>query len=134
MFYWVLNSLCCWLKDFSKTFDVLRKCLNCIIVLFLPNYTLCEMCPNTGFFSGPYFPVFSPSAGKYGSEKTPYLDTFHAVIVSKTLNWEQILILLFDSSIVPVVLVQGNAILGPNYHGYNVLTSSDYFMSSFKFW
>ena len=23
--------------------------------------------------------VFSPSAGKYGPEKTPYLDTFHAV-------------------------------------------------------
>ena len=28
-------------------------------------------------FSGPYFPVF-------GAEKTPYLDTFHAV---GTLNW-----------------------------------------------
>ena len=27
-----------------------------------------------GVFSGPYFPVFGP-------EKTPYLDTFHAVIV-----------------------------------------------------
>ena len=24
--------------------------------------------------------VFSPSAGKYGPEKTPYLDTFHAVL------------------------------------------------------
>ena len=23
--------------------------------------------------------VFSPNAGKYGPEKTPYLDTFHAV-------------------------------------------------------
>ena len=32
-----------------------------------------------GVFSGPYFPVFSPNAGKYGPEKTPYLDTFHAV-------------------------------------------------------
>ena len=30
-------------------------------------------------FSGPYFPVFSPNAGKYGLEKTPYLVTFHAV-------------------------------------------------------
>ena len=29
-------------------------------------------------FSGPYFPVFSPNTGKYGPEKTPYLDTFHA--------------------------------------------------------
>ena len=26
-----------------------------------------------------YLSVFSPSAGKYGPEKTPHLDTFHAV-------------------------------------------------------
>ena len=26
-------------------------------------------------FSVPYFPVFSPNTGKYGPEKTPYLDT-----------------------------------------------------------
>ena len=41
-----------------------------------------------GVFSGPYFPIFglnteiyifSPNIGKYGPEKTPYLDTFHAV-------------------------------------------------------
>ena len=31
-------------------------------------------------FSGPYFPVFSPNTGKYGSEKASYLDTFHAVL------------------------------------------------------
>ena len=37
-----------------------------------------------GVFSGPYFPIFSPNTGKYGQEKTSYLDTFHAVIV--TLN------------------------------------------------
>ena len=56
-----------------------------------------------GVFSGPYFPafglnteryavrrdteylsVFSPNAGKYGPEKTPYLDTFHAVCFSST--------------------------------------------------
>ena len=24
--------------------------------------------------------VFSPNAGKYGAEKAPYLDTFHAVL------------------------------------------------------
>ena len=30
--------------------------------------------------SGPYFPVFSQNTGKYGSEITPYLDTFHAVL------------------------------------------------------
>ena len=32
-----------------------------------------------GVFSGLYFPVFSPDTGKYGPEKTLYLDPFHAV-------------------------------------------------------
>ena len=31
-------------------------------------------------FSGPYFPVFELNTGKYGPEKTPYLDTFLAVV------------------------------------------------------
>ena len=34
-----------------------------------------------GVFSGPYFSVFSPNAGKYVPEKAPYIDTFHAVEV-----------------------------------------------------
>ena len=50
------------------------------------------MCPNTEFFLVRIFPhsdwirrdkkylsIFSPNAGKYRPEKTPYLDTFHAV-------------------------------------------------------
>ena len=32
-----------------------------------------------GVIFGPYFPVFGLDAGKYGPEKTPYLNTFHAV-------------------------------------------------------
>ena len=40
---------------------------------FEEKLTLQEKCPNTGVFSGPYFPVFSPNTGKYGPEKTPYL-------------------------------------------------------------
>ena len=32
-----------------------------------------------GVFSGPYFPVFRLNTGKYGREKPPSLDTFHAV-------------------------------------------------------
>ena len=32
-----------------------------------------------GFFSDPYFPVFSPNTGKHRPEKTPYLGTFHVV-------------------------------------------------------
>ena len=34
-----------------------------------------------GAFSGPYFTVFSPNTGKHVPEKTPYLDTLHAVFV-----------------------------------------------------
>ena len=32
----------------------------------------------------PYLSVFSPNAGKYEPEKTPYLETFHAVRVFRT--------------------------------------------------
>ena len=31
----------------------------------------------------PYLSVFSPNAGKCGTEKTPYLDIFHAVTLHK---------------------------------------------------
>ena len=30
-------------------------------------------------FSGPYFPEFRLNTGKYGPEKTPYLNNFHEV-------------------------------------------------------
>ena len=43
-----------------------------------------------GVFSGPYFPVFSPNTGKYGPEKTPYLDTFHAVLTVKFVKYHMI--------------------------------------------
>ena len=36
-----------------------------------------------GVFSSPYFPVFGLNTEKYGPEKTPYLDTFHAAIVQR---------------------------------------------------
>ena len=39
-----------------------------------------KVCKN-GVFSSPYFAVFSPNTGKYGTEKTPYLDTFYEVTV-----------------------------------------------------
>ena len=28
-----------------------------------------------------YLSIFSPNVGKYGPEKTPYLDTFNAVVI-----------------------------------------------------
>ena len=50
-----------------------------------------------GVFSGPYFPAFvqnterygvslriQSKCGKYGPEKTPYFDTFHAVVCLQT--------------------------------------------------
>ena len=49
-----------------------------------------------GDFSGLYFPVFGLNTEKYGSEKTPYLDTFNVVsanlipsILKKFVNWPQ---------------------------------------------
>ena len=39
-----------------------------------------------GVSSGPYFSVFSPNTGKYGPEKTPYLDTFHEVQIAIDVN------------------------------------------------
>ena len=43
--------------------------------------------------------LFSPNAGKYGPEKTPYLDTFHAVII-----WVQALNSRWDSQINSIYL------------------------------
>ena len=33
-----------------------------------------------------YLSVFSPNAGKYRPEKTPYLDTFHTVLMTVLLT------------------------------------------------
>ena len=74
-------------------------------------YSLREKCPNSEFFPvrifahldwirrfAEYLSAFTPNTGKYEPEKTPYLDTFHAVYCLKTgkkiiLNWlPQILI------------------------------------------
>ena len=40
---------------------------------FLPAFSL-----NTEKYG--YLSIFNPNVGKYGPEKTPFLDTFHAVI------------------------------------------------------
>ena len=46
-----------------------------------------------GIFSGPHFPVFRLSTGKYGPEKTPYLDSFHAVTTISQQRKQKILFL-----------------------------------------
>ena len=50
----------------------------------------------------PYSELFSPNAEKYGPEKAPYLDTFHAVqdlMLKQNTIWSflQWLILIFNS-------------------------------------
>ena len=49
-----------------------------------------------GVISGPYFPVFSPNIGKYRPDMTPYLDTFHAVIL-KLFTQERVLVASYTS-------------------------------------
>ena len=44
-----------------------------------------------GVFFGPSFPAFWLNTGKYGPEKTPYLDTFHAVVDRRKRNNETVL-------------------------------------------
>ena len=39
-----------------------------------------------GVFFGPLFPEFGQNTGKYGPEKTPYLDTFHALLTLGDVN------------------------------------------------
>ena len=71
-----------------KTFSNLTSLLNPKMISFTVwNVSI------YGVFSCPYFPafglnaeylsVFCPNLVKYGPEKTPYLDTFHAVFSSK---------------------------------------------------
>ena len=36
----------------------------------------------TEYGENPYLSMLSPNTGKYEAEKTPYLDTFHAVLTS----------------------------------------------------
>ena len=72
-----------------------NQCINPFVL------TLREKCPNTEFFLVLIFPhsdwirrdilylyVFGPNEGKYGPEKIPYLDTFHAVILDFYTLWK----------------------------------------------
>ena len=47
------------------------------------NYITSWKVSKNGVTSGPYFPVFGLSTGKYGPEITPYLDPFHVVYAKK---------------------------------------------------
>ena len=57
-----------------------------ISLLFIYQFTAWKM-SKYGVYSGSYFFVFCPNTGKYGPEVTPYLETFHAVVVSLIICW-----------------------------------------------
>ena len=60
-------------KIYSDTFSVFTCCIKAITAWKVSKYRV---------FSGTYFPVFELNTGKYGPEKTPFLDTFHAVYLA----------------------------------------------------
>ena len=49
-----------------------------------------------------YLSLFNPNVGKYGPEKTPYLDTLHAMIsVGKVLNFFHLIdLMLFSNKVI----------------------------------
>ena len=82
-------------KHLLFTFPFLQNnhCQNCHIPKKATKGSMREKCQNTEFFLAYIFPhsdwirrdtehlsVFSPNTGKYGPEKNPYFDTFHAVV------------------------------------------------------
>ena len=56
--------------------------LPCVKSVQLRSFFLVRIFPHSDWIQKvtEYLFVFSPNAGKYGQEKTPYLDTFHAVL------------------------------------------------------
>ena len=82
--------------DMSKT--VLQLVSNMVMETMFQISTASKVC-KYGVFSDPYFPVFSPNTGKYGPEKTPYLDTFHTVFSIKILLITVIIIFLCNRNI-----------------------------------
>ena len=110
----------------------------------LDKLSLREKCPNTEFFLVCIFPhsdwirrdtylsVFSPNAGKYGLEITPYLDTFHAVsrlhvndALREKFNFDFSVFLFFSS--IDQILILRRA-LGIMLEFYEVLKFSVYFL------
>ena len=118
-----LENLVCFvilLLLFSFSYFEIRPFLLLLTSFSIPNpifliQILPEKCPNTEFFwsifflhsdwirrDAEYLSVFSPSAGKYGPEKTPYLDNFHAVkclpILKVILNLDKFMKILFHTT------------------------------------
>ena len=69
-YFWYL----CFIVNFKKYLAHIKK-KHLIFGIILSAWKVSKY----GVFSGPYFAVFSQIKGKYGPEKTPYLDNFQAV-------------------------------------------------------
>ena len=65
------------LPGFSKILSMSQKYFALVLKLTWTAWKVCKY----KVFSDQYFPVFGLTTGKYGPEKTPYLETFHAVFV-----------------------------------------------------
>ena len=77
-------------SNFFHLFWIFEYCTGYIIfrvLLFFVHFSVLSYtawkASKYGVISGPHFPIFGLNTGKYGPEITPYLDTFHAVIVIK---------------------------------------------------
>ena len=102
---WICFKLTNLIHNFFNFFKIPSWILRALWLHHLPRmmfgpsqrlHTLREKCPNTEFFlvriflhsdwirkDTSYLSVFSPNAGKYGPEKTPYLDTFDTAQVKR---------------------------------------------------
>ena len=93
-----MNNITEKVKQLSCRKNELRQCvwskLSAILQCGDASLTLREKCLNRDFFlvrifpysdwirrDTPYLCALSPNAGKYGPEKSPYLDTFHTVLI-----------------------------------------------------
>ena len=108
-FYWimlVMQTLAIILKSFYQlAFRLEVQYFDVEIVLSLKRATAWNV-SKYGVISGPYFPVFGLNIEKYGPEITPYLGTFHAVImVYSVQDLGQIIV---DMSLFERIQVSGN--------------------------
>ena len=75
IYIYILHNGLVMFKKVMKWINILRKAVN--IAWEVSKYEVFSG-PHSNWIT-PYLSVFSPNTWKYGAEKTPYLDTFHAV-------------------------------------------------------
>ena len=83
--------------------------------------------PKYEVFSGPYFPVFCPNAGKYGPEKTPYFATLNIVQRHRALCIPALFLLFFNSHLDRPLKLAPNFESNQVYHELLVLNEMSLF-------